>query len=316
MSFTLRNAVVSDAPIIFELIKEYSNDLNDISNFILTVNDIIKDAFSLHPKIKFFIACYNDKVLGYCAFFEGYSIFHGKAIMIEEMYIKKAYRKIGIGLSLFSKLIEFSYLNKFNILEWPVNPKNEHLINLNANFGAKIKEDLLIFKLTKEVISKYYNTIVPSDLDIRFASNVEMPAVFEIIENIAKKEVENLLLSPYDLMKDGFSKNPKFKVIIAVENYEIIGMIFFFKAYSTFNGNTLIIETVYVKENHRKQGIANSLFDYLINYAMDNNINKIETGIYQTQTSFINQLNKMGIYPDENLRIAQFNKDNFKQFID
>jgi GNAT superfamily N-acetyltransferase len=179
--------------------------------------------------------------------------------------------------------------------------------------GAEINYNDIIFCVYKDVIKKVVENAKDRNIDIRFASNVEIPAVFEIIQKQAKQKNEKLTIDMYDLMRDGFSKQPKFKILIAVEDFEIIGMLFFFIGYSSFRGKAMYIEELYVEKNYRLKGVSKALIDETLRYADKNDITKIETGLYKLDKNIIKKLVEGGVIPLYEYRIAQLTREEFEK---
>ena len=47
------------------------------------------------------VAKETDETVGYALYYLGYSTFEGKCLYMEDMYVQKAHRQQGIGLSFF-----------------------------------------------------------------------------------------------------------------------------------------------------------------------------------------------------------------------
>jgi len=72
-------------------------------------------------------------------------------------------------------------------------------------------------------------------LKIRNANVVDVPLILSFIRELAEYERESgaVRATKDDLIRDGFSANPKFRVIIAESDGQPAGMAFFFHHYST-----------------------------------------------------------------------------------
>src|SRR2546425_13049650 len=75
-----------------------------------------------------------------------------------------------------------------------------------------------------------------------------------------------------DLVRDGFSANPKFRVIIAESDGKPAGMAFFFRHYSTWQGRRgLFLEDFFVRPQFRSKGIGKALMVHLAQIAIAEN---------------------------------------------
>ena len=68
-----------------------------------------------------------------------------------------------------------------------------------------------------------------------------MTAVHDLITELAviEKEPDAVEISVQDLIDDGFGTFPKFKIFVAEENGNIIGMALFYERYSTWKGKAI-----------------------------------------------------------------------------
>lgn len=113
--------------------------------------------------------------------------------------------------------------------------------------------------------------LVADQISVRFATAQDMPAVLELIKELAAyenaaSEVKN---SVAQLVDEGFGDNPSFESVVAVRNNEVIGFALFFTSYSTWKGKCLYLEDLCVNENYRRMGIGKKLFDFVLHLAKD-----------------------------------------------
>ena len=104
---------------------------------------------------------------------------------------------------------------------------------------------------------------------VRDAVQNDMKQVLMLIKELAKfeKEPNAVIINEEQLVRDGFSKNPKFKCFVAESNNEIIGMALGYPRYSTWKGMTMHLEDLIVTKSRRGNGIGSLLFSKFINYA-------------------------------------------------
>src|SRR3989442_6546336 len=96
-------------------------------------------------------------------------------------------------------------------------------------------------------------------LKIRKASVEDVPLILSFIRELAEYEREPGAVQARedDLIRDGFSTNPKFRVIIAELDGQPVGMAFFFHHYSTWQGrHGLFLEDLFVRPQFRRKGIS------------------------------------------------------------
>ena len=83
MKFKIREGNKEDMPSVLDLINELAIFEKEPDAVEITVNDLINDGFSDHPKFKIFVAEQEDAIIGIALFYERYSTWKGKTIHLE-----------------------------------------------------------------------------------------------------------------------------------------------------------------------------------------------------------------------------------------
>ena len=113
--------------------------------------------------------------------------------------------------------------------------------------------------------------------NIRIAKQSDVAAIFALIQELALYEkapeqvtntVENLRIDLFDKQLCG--------AIVAEINEEIVGFALYYTSYSTWKGACLYIEDFYVKEEFRKLGIGQQLFDEIVLIAKARNVKRMD----------------------------------------
>ncbi len=313
MNFTVREANKNDVSLLFDMFKEFHKEMNTIQPFILTQEQFIKDSFNKNTKAGYFVTEFKGKVLGYCSYVYSYNILSGPFIIITNIYLKKEYRKIGISVFLFSKIIDIANKSGSYDIRWATDVTNKVFLNKQERAGAIINKDILVLNIFRKdfsnILEKYLNDNY--SYEIRFVKPFELPGIFGCIENLAKKAKVELKTDVYKLMCDGFSLNEKFKIFGIFLNDEALGFLSFHESYCTSSGKSLLVDHVYATSNENRNDLESALIREIILYAVTNEFSKIETSISRSQVKVINDLKRLGVNLDDNLRIASFNKNEF-----
>ncbi len=98
-------------------------------------------------------------------------------------------------------------------------------------------------------------------------------------------ESVNRFLSSFDSNID-LNSNPFYKCLVYEEN-GILGVILFEEIYGRIELDYIIVDYIY-----RRRGIASKLMDYLINYAINNNISNITLEVNENNISALNLYKK------------------------
>ena len=151
---------------------------------------------------------------------------------------------------------------------------------------------------------------------IRDAVQNDMKQVLMLIKELAKfeKEPNAVILNEEQLVRDGFSENPKFKCFVAESNNEIIGMALGYPRYSTWKGVTMHLEDLVVTKSRRGNGIGSLLFSKFINYAHSLRVKRIEWAVLDWNINAIEFYEKNGAKILSDWRVAQMDEDSIKKF--
>ena len=108
---------------------------------------------------------------------------------------------------------------------------------------------------------------IKMDFIVRQGEEKDMQSVFDLITELAvfEKEPDAVDISVTDLINDGFSENPKFKIFVAEQENQIIGIALFYERYSTWKGRTIHLEDLIVTKNKQKIGCPKNETSIAIN---------------------------------------------------
>jgi GNAT superfamily N-acetyltransferase len=99
-------------------------------------------------------------------------------------------------------------------------------------------------------------------LVIREAAASDAALIVEMIRELAdfERELDQVDITPDDLVRDGFGENPSFHAFVAEWDGEPAAYILYFFTYSTWAGRpSLFIEDLFVRAGFRGKGIGTAL---------------------------------------------------------
>ena len=104
------------------------------------------------------------------------------------------------------------------------------------------------------------------DYLIRDANQNDMKSVLGLIKELAlfEREPNEVIITENQLIKDGFTKDPKFKCFVAEVKSEVVGIALLYPRYSTWKGQAMHLEDLIVTKKHRGKGIGFALFSEFI----------------------------------------------------
>ena len=152
-------------------------------------------------------------------------------------------------------------------------------------------------------------------LEIREANIEDVPLILSFIRELAEYEREPSAVraTEDDLIRDGFSASPKFKVIIAEWDGDPAGMAFFFQNYSTWQGkHGLFLEDLFVRPPFRRKGIGKALMVHLARTAIEEKCYGIRWEVLDWNTPAIDVYQRFGASFREHWRVMQITGEDLK----
>jgi GNAT superfamily N-acetyltransferase len=152
---------------------------------------------------------------------------------------------------------------------------------------------------------------------IREGQKKDAQAVLDLITELAvfEKEPNAVEITVEDLLNDGFSDIPKFKLFVAEENAIVIGIALFYERYSTWKGKSIHLEDLMVTQSKRKIGAGKALYTAVLKYAYDHNFNRVAWEVIDWNTNAINFYKSTGATYLHDWSVVQMNKENLAKYI-
>ncbi|MGY5846200.1 N-acetyltransferase family protein [Salegentibacter sp. HM20] len=112
---------------------------------------------------------------------------------------------------------------------------------------------------------------------IREAKKADMPAVLELIKELAEFEnaLDQVEIHLDDLVKEGFEEK-NFKCFVAEVKGRIEGMALVYFRFSTWKGRTVHLEDLIVRKKMRGTGLGGALYQQVVKYAHKNGVRRVE----------------------------------------
>ncbi len=155
------------------------------------------------------------------------------------------------------------------------------------------------------------------DFTVRLGEKKDMQSVLDLITELAvfEKEPDAVEITVEDLVRDGFSTNPKFKIYVAEQENTIIGIALFYERYSTWKGRAIHLEDLIVTKSKQKIGAGKALYTAVLKYALDNNFNRVAWEVIDWNTNAIDFYKSTGATYLNDWSVVQMNKENLVNFI-
>jgi GNAT superfamily N-acetyltransferase len=104
----------------------------------VTEEDLLRDGFGPQPRFHCLIAEWDRAPAGFALFFYNYSTWEGRAgIYLEDLFVRPAFRKRGVGRALFASLAQKAIDEKLSRVVWQVLDWNQPAIDFYKSLGAQ-----------------------------------------------------------------------------------------------------------------------------------------------------------------------------------
>lgn len=156
---TIRNALVTDAALIRQLIWELAEFEKEPEKVRTTEAMIVRDGFGAIPEFRALIA--ETKIAesegapaGFALFFPYYSTWRGAGFYLEDLFVRPAFRGRGIGTALFARVARIAEQENRCFIKWSVLDWNQPAIDMYKALGADFLDDWRDALLTGDGLRK------------------------------------------------------------------------------------------------------------------------------------------------------------------
>jgi GNAT superfamily N-acetyltransferase len=153
VSLAIRKAEPADSALIFALVRELANYEKLSTAVDASEAQIAAALFTPEPRAFCDIAEWDGKAAGFALWFLNFSTFRGRhGIYLEDIFVRPAFRKKGIGKALLGRLATRCLDGGFPRLEWAVLDWNTPAIAFYRSLGAELLDDWRICRLSGEAL--------------------------------------------------------------------------------------------------------------------------------------------------------------------
>lgn len=152
---------------------------------------------------------------------------------------------------------------------------------------------------------------------IRKFKREDLPQILELIKELAhfEKEPDAVEVDINILEKEGFSDNPLYTCFVAEENNRIVGMALVYFRFSTWKGRTVHLEDLIVREEKRGTGLGSALYKKVIEYALEQGVNRCEWVVLDWNTPAIEFYERSGATILRDWHLVQMDEKAMKKYL-
>jgi len=149
-------ATKSDVPLIRAFILELAEyERARPGEAPVTESDLATSLFGAHPSAEVLIAYLGEEPAGFALFFHNYSTWLGKkGLFLEDLFVRPAARKHGVGYALFRELARIAVDRDCGRMDWSVLTWNELAISFYRRIGATSMDEWMTFRLTGPALAR------------------------------------------------------------------------------------------------------------------------------------------------------------------
>lgn len=152
---------------------------------------------------------------------------------------------------------------------------------------------------------------------IRRALEEDMNQVHALICELAvfENEPNAVHITKDTLVQYGTGEQPLFTCFVAENKELILGMALVYFRFSTWEGKSLHLEDLIVSSQHRNKGIGMALYNQVMRYAQQEDVNRVEWVVLDWNTNAINFYKKSGVSFLKDWHLVQMNKNQLKTYL-
>lgn len=150
---SFRNAVAHDAPLVLWFIRQIAA-YEKMSSDVTATEELIRESVFGKGRANVIFAVVDGREVGFALYFYNFSTFTGRpGLYLEDIYVMPEYRGMGIGRSLFLRLVEIAESEGCGRMEWVCLDWNEPSIAFYKSLGAVAMDDWTIYRLDRRAIT-------------------------------------------------------------------------------------------------------------------------------------------------------------------
>ncbi|MEM9983781.1 MAG: GNAT family N-acetyltransferase [Bacteroidota bacterium] len=156
MSFSIRKATPEDVPGIFSLVQELAEFEQAADQVETSVKQYLKDGFGERPYFECLVAEWEGAgIVGISLYYYAYSTWKGKMLYLDDLVIREAYRRRGIGRALVDQLVKIGLEENARMMKWQVLDWNEPAIKMYESLGSTFDGEWIDVKIYREQMESW-----------------------------------------------------------------------------------------------------------------------------------------------------------------
>ena len=155
MAVAIRPARPGEAGLVFAFVRELA-DYERLTHTVDATEAMIDAAlFGPSPRVFCDIAEWDGAPAGFALWFPNFSSFRGRhGLFLEDLFVRPAFRRRGIGRALFRHLARRCAAEGWTLFEWAVLDWNAPAIAFYKSLGANLRDVWTVCRLSGDALAR------------------------------------------------------------------------------------------------------------------------------------------------------------------
>lgn len=147
-----------EIPALLELIRELAI-FERLEHEMEATEESLREAFfGQNPGAGALLARENGELVGYAIYFFTFSSFLGRrGIWLDDLYVRPAARRRGIGRALMESVAKIAAKHNCGRYEWSALNWNQNALDVYKKLGAKVMDDWVLLRMNTQALKKMAN---------------------------------------------------------------------------------------------------------------------------------------------------------------
>ncbi len=150
----IRPANIDDCGLLRAMIRELAEFEHQLDFVTIQEVDLARDGFGENPRFRALIAEWDGQAAGYAVFFGYYSTWAGRALYLEDLFVREKFRGKGIGKKLLAAVARAALEDGCYGIHWEVLGWNQKAIELYKALGAEFPDQWCRVMLSGEALQR------------------------------------------------------------------------------------------------------------------------------------------------------------------
>lgn len=122
------------------MIRELAEYERQLDLLTIREEDLVRDGLGENPRFQALIAEWDGRPTGYALFFGYYSAWAGRRLFLEDLFVREAFRRRGVGKALLAAVARLAIDEHCYGIHWEVLDWNEKAIELSQKDSGSLSK--------------------------------------------------------------------------------------------------------------------------------------------------------------------------------